>query len=144
MLCGYFERQRRVQFEGCVAKPLQTITAILLRSKWSCLLLRIVLQDALGEATNLYPPLIQQGLKLPITEGGKEGKGKAITFCENLEERFQKCSKKEGVVLATSVETLGVDLRTRTKQLGSEEEDEKKEVQCEILAYHEKSVPRKG
>ena len=27
-LCGYFEHQRRVLFEGCVAEPLQTITAI--------------------------------------------------------------------------------------------------------------------
>ena len=29
VLCGYFEHQRRVQFEGCVAEPLRTITAIL-------------------------------------------------------------------------------------------------------------------
>ena len=29
VLCGYFEHQRRVRFEGCVAEPLQTITAIL-------------------------------------------------------------------------------------------------------------------
>ena len=36
VLCGYFEHQRRVQFEGCVAEPLQTITAILSGSKWSC------------------------------------------------------------------------------------------------------------
>ena len=28
VLCGYFEHERRVQFEGCVAEPLQTITAI--------------------------------------------------------------------------------------------------------------------
>ena len=48
---GYFEHQRRVQFEGCAAEPLTTITAILPGSKWSCLLLRIVLQDALGEVT---------------------------------------------------------------------------------------------
>ena len=27
VLCGYFEHQRSVQFEGCVAEPLQTITA---------------------------------------------------------------------------------------------------------------------
>ena len=27
--CGHFEHQRRVQFERCVAEPLQTITAIL-------------------------------------------------------------------------------------------------------------------
>ena len=33
---GYFEHQCCVQFEGCVAEPLQTT-----RSKWSCLLLRI-------------------------------------------------------------------------------------------------------
>ena len=36
VLCGYFEHQRCVQFAGCVAKPLQTITALLPRSKWSC------------------------------------------------------------------------------------------------------------
>ena len=47
VLCGYFEYQRRLQFEGCAAQPLKTITAILPASKWSCLLLRIVLQDSL-------------------------------------------------------------------------------------------------
>ena len=41
VLCGYFEHQRRVQFEGCVAEPLRTITAILPGSKWSCLLIRL-------------------------------------------------------------------------------------------------------
>ena len=70
--------------------------------------------------------MIQQGRKLPITEGGKEGKGKAITFCEYLEERFQECSKKKGVVSATGVETLGVYLRTRTKQLGAKEKTRRK------------------
>ena len=44
-----------MQFEGCVAEPLQTIPAILSGSKWSCLLLRIVLQDALSEVTKIYP-----------------------------------------------------------------------------------------
>ena len=57
VLCGYFEHQERVQFVGCVAEPLQTITDILPGSKWSCLLLRIVLQDALNEVTKFYPPL---------------------------------------------------------------------------------------
>ena len=57
VLCGYSEHQRRVQFEGCVAEPLQTITAILPGSKWSCLLLRIVLQDALSEVMKNYSPL---------------------------------------------------------------------------------------
>ena len=36
VLCGYFEHQRRLQFEGCAAEPLKTITAILPVSKWSC------------------------------------------------------------------------------------------------------------
>ena len=46
VLCGYLEHQRRVQFEGCPAEPLTTITAILPRSMWSCLLQQSVLQDA--------------------------------------------------------------------------------------------------
>ena len=54
VLCGYFEQQRRVQFEGCAAEPLTSITAILPGSKWSCLLLRIVLQDASNEVTKIY------------------------------------------------------------------------------------------
>ena len=51
LLCGYFEHQKRVQFEGCVTEPLQTISAILPGSKGSCLLLRIVSQDALSDVT---------------------------------------------------------------------------------------------
>ena len=46
-----------MQFEGCVAERLQTITAILPVSEWSSLALRIVLQDALSEVTQIYPPL---------------------------------------------------------------------------------------
>ena len=40
-----------------MAQPLQTITTILPRSKWSCLLLRIVLKDTLSEVAKFYPPL---------------------------------------------------------------------------------------
>ena len=53
VLCGYFEHQRRVQFEGRVAEPLQTITAMLPGSTWSCVLFRNVLQDALSEVTKM-------------------------------------------------------------------------------------------
>ena len=56
VLCGYFEHQWRVQFEGCAAEPLQTISAILPGLKWSCLLLRMVLQDALSEVIKIYQP----------------------------------------------------------------------------------------
>ena len=37
--------------------------------------------------------------KLSIIEGWNEGKNKAITSCKDLEERFQECTKKEGLVL---------------------------------------------
>ena len=56
VLCGYFEHQRRVRFEGCAAEPLRIITAFLPGSKWSCLLSRIALPDALSEVTKVYTP----------------------------------------------------------------------------------------
>ena len=56
-LCGFFEHQRRVQFEGCVEEPLYKLTAVLLAPKWSCLLQRIVLQDALSEVMKVFPPM---------------------------------------------------------------------------------------
>ena len=48
VLCGYFEHQsrRRAQFKGCVLESLRTITEILPGSKWSRLLLRVVMPDA--------------------------------------------------------------------------------------------------
>ena len=128
--CGYFEHPRRVHFEWCVAEPFQTITGILLGSTWSCLLLRIVLQDALSEVMKVYPPMKlkvffvdemtpfmqgrntelpgiaekvlksirkeaeEKGLKLSITEGGKQGKNMVIASCCYLEEKFQECSKR--------------------------------------------------
>ena len=66
---------------------------------------------------------------MSITEGGKEGNSKAVTSCKYLEERFQECSKKEEV-LATKVETLGVDLRTRTKQLVAKEKARRRK--CDV------------
>ena len=46
-----------MQFEGCAGEPLTTITATLPGSKRSCLLSRIVLQDALSELTKSFPSL---------------------------------------------------------------------------------------
>ena len=78
-----FEHQRRVQLEGCVAEPPQTITAMLLGSQWSCLLLCIVLQDALSEVMKIYPSLklrvfvgaitaLAKGRKKDVTEMSKQ------------------------------------------------------------------------
>ena len=82
------------------------------------------------------------GLKLLITEGGKEGKSKVITSCQYLEERFQECSKK-GVALATSVETLGVDLRTSTKQLVAKEKARKKKCDVRLSLMRKSRAFRK-
>ena len=56
-----------------------------------------------------------------------------MTSCGYLEEKFRECSRKR-VDLATSVETLGVDFRTKTKQLGGERETEEEKVRCEVFA----------
>ena len=44
-----------------------------------------------------------------------------IASCGFLENELSQFSKEEGVTLADSVETLGVDLRTRIKKLGAKE-----------------------
>ena len=64
MLCGYF---RWVQFEGCAAAPLQTVTAILQGSKWTCSLLMIVMQDVLCEVAKVCPPMKTKGFVDDIT-----------------------------------------------------------------------------
>ena len=61
--CGYFfEHQRSAQFEGCVAEPLQTITAFFPGSEWTCFVLRVVCQDVLRQVTNINPPLKFEGV----------------------------------------------------------------------------------
>ena len=106
VLFGYFEHERRVQFEGSVAEPFRTFTTISAGSKWSCLLL-----------TKIYPPLKlrasfvdditallvgkirkwqqwqkkvmkkvkeeveKKGIKLSITENGNDGKSQMIGSC---------------------------------------------------------------
>ena len=66
-----------MQFEGCVTEPPRTITAILPGSKWSCLLLQIVLQDALNEVTKIYLPLQLRVFVDDIT-GLLRGKNKVV------------------------------------------------------------------
>ena len=86
----------------------------------------------------------EKGFTLSITEGGKEGKSKVITSSRYQEKKFQECSKKGGVAMATSVETPGADLTTRTKQLGAKEKSRSTKVRGEILTHQEKKkLPEK-
>ena len=94
VFCGYFEHQRRVRFEGCAAEPLRTITAILPGSKWSCLLLRIVLQDALSEVMNIDPPLklwvFVDDITALLTEKNREVAEMAKKVMKKLKEEVEK------------------------------------------------------
>ena len=58
---------------------------------------------------------------MSFTENGREGKSKMIASCGFLENELSQFSMEEGVTLADSVETLGVDLRTKIKKLGVKE-----------------------
>ena len=60
-----------------------------------------------------------------------------IASCGFLENELSQFSKEEGVIWADSVETLGVDLRTRGQEVGSERKSEKKKVQFEVLDFQE-------
>ena len=84
VLCGYFEHPRRVQFEGGVAEPLQTITAILFGSKGSCLL----------------PSYGLRAVSAPAVEGFRErhhslhGRAKARS-CQASQEKVLKSIRRE-------------------------------------------------
>ena len=81
----------------------------------------------------------EKGLVLSVTERGKEGKSNVIASCTYLAEKFGECNRREGVELTTSVETLGVDLRTTKNLLGAKREGEKEEVRREVLTCQKKS-----
>ena len=51
----------------------------------------------------------EKGLKLSITERRKKEQRKVIASCGYLEDKFQERSKRDGVGLADSVVTSGVN-----------------------------------
>ena len=79
----------------------------------------------------------KRGLKLSVAENGTEGKSKMVASCGFPENELSQFSK-EGVTLADSVETLGVDLITRVKSLGAKEKARRKK--CKVRF----SLIRKG
>ena len=82
----------------------------------------------------------EKGPNLSITERGKEGKSMVIASCSYLKKKFQESSTREGVVgLATSVKTLGVDLRTTTKRLGAKEKARRKKCDVWFSFFQEES-----
>ena len=63
-----------------------------------------------------------------------------IASCGFLEDELSKISKEEGVLLADSVETLGVDLRTRVKRLGAR----RKKCKVRISIFKKNKASRKN
>ena len=155
VLGGYFEHQRRVQFEGCAAEPLKTIG-------------RVVLQDALSEVTKIYPSLklrvfvdditalfmgkkhgrpkevlkrlrgevSRKGLKLSVNERGTQGKSWRLASCSFLEEELLQCSMEGGVTMADSVETNAwCGPENKGQEVGCKRKSEEEEVQVEILDH---------
>ena len=53
-----------------------------------------------------------------------------IASCGVLENVLRQFSREEGVTLADSVETLGVDLRTRVNRFGTKEKARRKK--CKV------------
>ena len=80
---------RAVLFEGCVADPVKTITTILPETKGSVLLLRIVMQGAMGDVLKVHsvefetPRRRHQNSRVEKAQGG-------LGFMTELDEVFKK------------------------------------------------------
>ena len=81
---------------GSVAEPLQTITAILQGWKWSCLLFRIVLQDALSEVTKIYPLLRLMVFVDDITALLKGKNEELVELAEKVLGKVEERSRGDG------------------------------------------------
>ena len=87
----------------------------------------------------------KKGPQMSVTENGEEGKSKMIASCGFLEKELQQCSKEEEVTMADSVETLGVDLRTRVKRLRVKEKARRKKCKVRFsLIKKNKVFPKKN
>ena len=82
---------------------------------------KVVAEMAKKVMKKLKEEVERKGLKMSVTEDGKKGKSKMIASCGFLENELRQFSREEGVTLADSVDTLGVDLRTRIKSVGAKE-----------------------
>ena len=66
-----------------------------------------------------------------------------IASCGFLEDELRQCSQEEGVTMADSVETLGVDLRTRVNKLGVKEKVRRKSCKVRFsLIKKEQGFPK--
>ena len=62
-----------------------------------------------------------------------------IVSCGFLEDELHQCGKEEGVTMADSVETLGVDLRTRVKRLGAKDKARRRKCKVRFSLINKKN-----
>ena len=67
-----------------------------------------------------------------------------IASCGFLEDELRLCSKEEGVTMASGVETLGVDLRTRVKRLGAKEKARRKKCKVRFSSIEKNKVSQRS
>ena len=91
-----------MQFEGCAAELLQTTTAILPGSKWSCLLLRIVWQDALSEVTKIFPTLKLRVCVDDITALVKGKNEEVAEIAKKVMKKLKEEVEKQGLELSVT------------------------------------------
>ena len=80
---------------------------------------------------------------MSVTEGGKERKSKMIASCGFLQNELRQFSGVEGVTMADSVDTLGVNLRTRVKRLGAEEQARRRKCKVRFSNQEKQGLPKK-
>ena len=105
VLCLYFEHQRRVPFEGRF-RPSRPTSLGQNTKVYPPLKLKVFVDDITAPMEGRSKELAgiaekvpkreveEKGLKLSLTEGGKDGKSNAIASCSYLEENLQEYNKK--------------------------------------------------
>ena len=92
----------------------------------------------------LKEELEKKGLKLSVTENGKEGKSKMIASCL-LGGRAASTQQGRRSDVDRQFGNAGCRLENKSQEVGSTRTSEKKEVQSEILAcQEEQSLPGKN
>ena len=66
-----------------------------------------------------------------------------IASCGFLENELRQFGREEGVTLADSVETLGVDLKTRVKRLGAKEKAKRNKCKVKFSLIKKKHISKK-
>ena len=103
-----------------------------------------VAEMAMKVMKKLKDEVEKKALRLSVTEKGKEGKSKIIASCGFLEHELRQFRREEGMTLADSVETLGVDLRTRVKRLGTKERARRKKCKVRFSLVKENKAFQKS